>query len=151
MGSITIQITKYKSIRFSGSFSTVDAITSLEMTNSTLCVNIPYVSSKVCSAFLPSLPLYFWNHKVTHISDIIRKKYIPAVIMKICHHKADSSDNYTQCGTLQGVISQAFKVSWQHYTKCLSKIRFQVLASLKCIINLLMDSKCPLNLQLCTV
>lgn len=41
--------------------------------------------------------------------------------MKICHRKADYSDNYTECGTLQGVISQAFKVSWQHYTKCLSK------------------------------
>lgn len=146
MGSITIQITKYKSIWFSVSFSTVNAITSLEMINSTLCINISYTSSEVCSAFVPSLPPYLWNQKVTHISNIICKKYIPEVIMKICHHKADYSDNYTECGTLQGAISQAFKVSWQHYTKCLSKIRFQVLASLKCIINLLMDWKCLLNL-----
>lgn len=55
-----------------------------------------------------------------------RGKYIPVVIMKGCHHKADYSDNKTECETLHNVISQAFKVSWQHNTKCHSEIRFQV-------------------------
>lgn len=55
-----------------------------------------------------------------------RVKYNTVVIMKSCHHKADYSDNYTECGTLQGITSQAFQVSWQHNTKCHSHIRFQV-------------------------
>jgi len=45
-----------------------------------------------------------------------RGKYSsPAVIMRSCHHKADYSDNYTESGLQQGIISQALSELATHY------------------------------------